>query len=251
MATLIFAQAKAIRKKAKAEADIIEKGLRAAPKEKAICRCEHGPDSWMCMCGDEEIKKLKAEVYDKVVEAETMEFKAIMEIARDLTGVYREVSGQDTRHWMFITIRPDMTKILFEEFRSKMVKKINSCVRILEATYSFEQKGESVETLGHGFHIHIMAWVTWAYPSGARRDLRDFAAAWCGPKSVDVRNERDPAGCIQRYLIDYKSEDGHKEKTKKWDSIWRAEKGLKGLYYKNGNTALLSDQGGGTATNKE
>jgi hypothetical protein len=261
MATLIFAQAKAIRKKAKAAADSIEASMKSVSRDEGRCTCQWGSmgpkNNWRCKCligvskrlSDEEIADKKAEIYDSVVASETEEFRAIMEIARDLTGVYKQVTGLEVRSWVFLTVRPDMKKIEFNEFRSKIVKKINDCKRVLEATYSFEQKGTSLETLGNGFHVHIMMWTTWAYPSEAKRDFYSAVKDYTGPKSIDARAERDPAGCIQRYLVDYKSEDEHKEETKVWDMIWREQKGLKNLYYKNrgasGSTGLLSDQGGG------
>lgn len=66
-----------------------------------------------------------------------------------------------TENLLWITIRPSTEhKDRFLEFKKYCEEKYFTRQMFLSITYVFEQKGENIETLGHGYHCHILAHLT-------------------------------------------------------------------------------------------
>lgn len=53
---------------------------------------------------------------------------------------------------------------------------------------------------------------------------------WISPNCIQVDKSPNHVELKQNYLIDYKSNDGHKEKTKQADLNWRHKLGLQNIY---------------------
>lgn len=129
-------------------------------------------------------------------------------------------------HTFMITIRPECKKINLHTFKQdvdsyiqrKMFKHIHGC--------SFEQKGTSDDTLGNGFHVHIVAETTCRSKGELLRNTISTFQQYTAAQCIQVDVCKNPESVVQDYLIDYKSQDGHKEITKEWDSLWRERERL-------------------------
>lgn len=125
-----------------------------------------------------------------------------------------------------ITIRPECKKINLHTFKKdvddylkrKMFKHIHIC--------SFEQKGTTLDSLGNGFHVHIIAETTCRSKGEVLRNTLSTFERYTAGNCIQVDVCKNPENVKQDYLIDYISKDGHKEITKEWDSIWRDREGL-------------------------
>nr|UOF76971.1 rep protein [Cressdnaviricota sp.]UOF81647.1 rep protein [Cressdnaviricota sp.] len=168
--------------------------------------------------------------YKKTIEFEEKEFRHYLEISKRLSDIYTDVaSNTSIYNWYFITIRPDETKCTFSDF----FKLVNSYVEkkmITEYTLSFEQKGTSIDTLGKGFHCHIVADSTCRSKGELLRRSQAHFKDVCSSNNIDIRTTKNPDDIINNYLIEYKSEDGHKETTKEMDTLWRSNNSLKSIY---------------------
>lgn len=142
--------------------------------------------------------------------------------------------GTSSNRTYFITIRPDDSKVSFDVFKAQVDKLLSrACFKSL--TYSYEQKGVTEETLGEGFHVHIVAEMTQRSKSEVLRDVTStfkswISNGWIAPNCIEVCVTKNGAKLIQDYLIDYKSDDEHKVLTKDWDTKWRAKLELNDVY---------------------
>lgn len=178
---------------------------------------------------DNNYKEAYQQAYQLTIKNEVNEFKAILDIAQQLHEVYTDTLKVSTTNWYFITIRPDQSKINLYEFLrlcEKYVKR--KCFK--DFTLTFEQKGQTLEDLGNGFHCHIVADSTWRSKGEALRDTISTFNKCCAANCIEIKPTRNPDNIIENYMINYKSEDGHKEVTKQWDYIWRENNNLKSLY---------------------
>lgn len=217
MSSLIFAQAKAIRNRAKKHATAMAMNAEML---------------------DQDHKQAYQDGYNQIIRNEINEFKAILEIATELHTVYTEMVGKTTTNHYFITIRPDESKTNLIDFIIKVEKFVKrKC--FLDYTLSFEQKGTSIDTLGQGFHAHIVAECSWRSKGEALRDTQSSFQKCTAPNCIEVKTTRNPQDIVNNYMIEYKSDDGHKESTKQWDHIWRTTNNIKSIY-KPGDTLLSS-----------
>lgn len=212
MASLIFAQAKAIRKaawKARTEAEKIGRNLQLT---------------------EEEIEEQKQIAYDTEIAIAKSDFKEILQIANELHNIYKELKNNEDHNWLFITIRPDpKLNITFNEFYDKVYKYIHRKF-FLQYTLTFEQKGTSDNTLGEGFHIHIVADTKWRSTKDSLRDTLSTFNKICSGPGVEIKPTRNPKDIVEKYLTNYESDDNHKISTKEWDIKWRKSLGLEDLY---------------------
>lgn len=144
-----------------------------------------------------------------------------------------QAMGMSRTNWYLITIRPP-TAVDWNAFLERVKLLITRrCFR--EWTLSFEQKGTTEDTLGNGFHVHIVASVTQRSKGELLRDISSTMKGLIGSEGIDIEPTRNPGTIIQNYLIDYKSNDGHKELTHEWDTRWRLTMGLKATYTNEDN----------------
>jgi len=128
-----------------------------------------------------------------------------------------------------VTISPDETKIDFDTFYC-LIQRLMKRKCFIDYTLSFEQRGTTEETLGQGFHVHIVAKMTQRGKQNVIADVYNTVKHCCEKQCVDVGLAKTPEKMIQNYLIDYKSDDGHKVETRDWDAKWRKKNGILPLY---------------------
>lgn len=217
MASLIFAHAKACVNKAKKDRSLYRDTLERLDMP------------------EDEIKELTNKFYLSALDSEMTKFEEYLDFSSRLHDRYTEMCGsaKGDRSY-FITIRPDTGKCDFIDFQTK-VEKFLTRKCFLDYTYSFEQKGECVEDLGKGFHVHIVAKMKQASKSNVLRDVLSSWNDWItdgkiAANCICVVPTKNGEKLINDYLIEYKSDDEHKEPTKQWDEIWRSNNSLQNLY---------------------
>jgi len=160
------------------------------------------------------------------------------EAMQDLARLVKE--GQQTLKSLtyepqsyLITIRP-IEGIDVNVFKDKITSLVSrKC--FIDGCYSFEQKGTNEDTLGQGLHCHIVCRMTQKSKQNVLRDITSSFNSWIkegliSDNNIDVRTTHNPAEVVQNYLIDYRSDDGHKELTRECDTTWRTLTGLAPLY---------------------
>lgn len=216
MSTLIFAQAKAIRKKCLAKAAL----------DRSIAE----------NCGEPEDKIQEAgrEGYNRELISQTKEFIEICKIAKLLHEEYTKELGIQTHNWYFISIRPDDRVCTFEEFYD-FCRKFAARKCHIQFTLTFEQKGEVEQDLGKGFHFHMVSNMTQTSQPEVLRDVKStfnklIESLKIAANCIQVTTTRNPDDIIEKYLTDYESIDGHKNKTKEMDKLWREKMNLEKAY---------------------
>lgn len=133
-----------------------------------------------------------------------------------------------------ITIRPDDSKVDFIDFQ-RYVEYFVQRKCFIDYQYSFEQKGIEPMDIGKGFHVHIVANMKQRSKSEVLRDTLSSWKEWIdkgliASNCIDVITTKNKDALVENYLLEYKSDDGHKEVTRSWDELWRTGMSLKRLY---------------------
>lgn len=216
MSSTIFTQAKQIRRKA----------VKARLEYRDELDINHPELS------DSEKRELAITRYENVLNNEIIEFKEVLKISQALSEAFREVhidNLMNNKQYYFITVRP-RPEITFDKFYH-LVKRFTERKCIEEYTLSFEQKGTIEQNnIGFGFHVHICAKTTHRSKGECLRDCKSTFMCLCAENCIKVEPTKNPQTIIDNYLVEYKSEDGHKEITKTSDSLWRQQMGLAHLY---------------------
>lgn len=180
----------------------------------------------------EECAKLKAHYEDMHMGY----FRNHCRLGIQMMLAYREIAEEEglieaapSKQTFFITIRPKDASIDFPTFMKKVQTFVNRAC-FIEYSYSFEQKGENMDELGRGFHVHIVARMKQKSKGQVIRDTLSTFKDICEPQCVDVKICKNPDSVIEGYLLNYESEDGHKIATKQWDDAWREREGIAALY---------------------
>lgn len=155
---------------------------------------------------------------------------------RDAIAALEEETGETLLHVpqgnkqaYFITVRPDTKKVSFVDFYND-VKKFTDRKCFIEYKLSFEQKGITAETLGEGFHVHIVASMKQRSKGEVLRDTVNTFKGYTAANCIEVLTTKNPAELVDNYLVNYKSDDGHKAPTQQWDAAWRQRENLESLY---------------------
>lgn len=201
MASLIFAQAKSIRRK-----------VKETVKQHAE------------LFGDDNIDR--DAIGNAVIENNRYEFREILKIAKLLHEDYQEVTNAVATNWYFITIRPK-PGVTFYEFYHLVDKYVQrKCINSF--TLTFEQKDP--EGSGKGFHCHIVTDTKHRSKAECLRDTISTFNKVCADNCIDVKPTRNPKDIVNKYMIAYESDDGHKIATKAGDAIWRSKMKLADIY---------------------
>lgn len=184
----------------------------------------------------EEGDELVETVRDTATKIELADFEKNARLGIELMLKFKEIAAEEglieyepvKRNW-FITIRPDTKIITFEAFYD-MVQKFVKRSCFINYTLSFEQKGTSDETLGQGFHTHIVAQMTQRSKGEVLRDTQSTFKKCTAKNCIQVLLCKNPEELIDSYLINYESNDEHKIVTKIWDTKWREKMNLKEIY---------------------
>lgn len=222
----IFAHSKQIRNKALKAANKAHDNILTATSE--------------YYTDDETLKQACKKAYDDTYAATLRnacyEYKQILEISDMLETVNKEVHPpkDKSEQWYFITIRPDSKVAKFNDFY-EIMKKYTDRKMFLEFSLFFEQKGESNETLGEGFHAHLIANTTVKCWAECMRNTESTFKHWLNKKlltanNIDIKVANNPEGIIEGYCTEYKHKDGHKQATKEWDEKWRQAIGIESRY---------------------
>lgn len=129
---------------------------------------------------------------------------------------------EKVKPWLFITVRPK-ADCTWPEFKLVADKYLKS-KRFLDGEYTWESTGMSIETLGEGFHLHIVASTSWATRWECIRDTKRAFKSCVAPAQCDIQEvsrKSDPQKIIHEYMVMYKSKDEHKEPHRPWDTLWR------------------------------
>jgi len=127
--------------------------------------------------------------------------------------------------WYFLTVRPppntDLKKFIAdtESFCDKWQNKWHECI------YVYEQKGETEDTLGQGFHMHMRICTTWPnyYPSHILRDACK-AYPYTAPNCIKLETVKSLERTIEYMKGDKKSDQ--KKPAVLMDTVWREKLGL-------------------------
>lgn len=199
---------------------------------------------------DEETKKhimkLAEDKYNKTLDDKADTIERLCDMLEDpdnrysnamqrLVGIIANKSSNiQSKQSYMITIRPDQNKIDFYDFKER-VEEFVSRKCFLEYKYSFEQKGTDPMSLGNGFHVHIVAKMKQRSKSEVLRDTLSTWKDWVekgyiAANCIDVITTKNGDQLVENYLVEYKSDDGHKELTHSWDELWRTGMSLQRLY---------------------
>lgn len=183
------------------------------------------------------------DIYNQCLETEfrsvTREIKLMQRlkeyIKEDFDALLAKPAIENTKgHWYLITIRPANDALDFNVFRAKIEEFLTrKC--FLDYNYSFEQKSTDMSKLGTGYHVHIVASMKQASKGNVLRDTLSSFKSWIdkgyvAPNCIDVRPVSNPEEFVQKYLIDYVSEDEHKQETMKFDVAWRTFNNIRPIY---------------------
>lgn len=176
-------------------------------------------------------------VFNAIVRAKRTEFKHILNIASQLHKDYKDAMNQEAFNWYFITVRPDEKKINFKDFFEKVRKFVNRKF-MLKYSLSFEQKGTDDASIGLGFHVHIVANTRHRSKGECLRDTISTFGTCTAHNCIQVDTTKTPDDIINKYLLEYESNDGHKIITKETDELWRSKYGIKPIYNEEDPPAL-------------
>lgn len=189
-------------------------------------------------CGQDE--QTGRELGEKLV---MNEFEKNTRLGIQLMIKYKQIAQEEglfdkktADRYFFVTIRPDQTKVTFETFKNDVLEYLQRKM-FIKYYCTFEQKGKSHDTLGEGFHTHIIAMTKQRSKGEMLRDTHSSFKKYCEKNFIQVDICYNPEELKQNYLIDYASDDGHKIVTKSWDTIWRYKNNIESFY---GNTLLTS-----------
>lgn len=211
---MIFAHAKSIINKAKRNA------LKNATQQQTLG----------CGTYDEIFER----TYNLELKCALSNFNDVLDFSTELHNLYINKMKSQTKTFYFITIKPNDSQCSFLEFKNKLDIFLQRSM-FLEYTYSLEQNGLTPSDLGKGFHVHI---VTNTSCRSKAEVLRNCLSSWndwikhgkIASNCIEVISTKNPDFIIKNYMVEYKSEDNHKLKTKEWDDIWRNENNLQKLY---------------------
>lgn len=165
----------------------------------------------------------RAELEDKMLNGRIMDdlvwgWKVQYTMAKAKERAAEELGVElNTPNTFFITVRPDEKKTTFQDFYAK-VASFTKRQCFLSYTLSFEQKGTSDDTLGQGFHVHIVARMKQRSKGEVLRDTQNTFKHCAAANCIDVSLAPRPKELVQNYLVDYNANDGHKQETKQWDA---------------------------------
>lgn len=129
--------------------------------------------------------------------------------------------------WYSLTVSP-ASSVPFVTFYAAAQKFLSRNCVLEIAGVTFEQRGQTEDTAGTGFHLHAYIRCKQQKYAELARDARSTfkdSNVKCGVVTGDAKD------VFARYCLRYESSDGHKEKTREMDALWRQRMGLENAYY--------------------
>lgn len=170
--------------------------------------------------------------YEEAKEQCKTEFLLTCKLGIELMNAFKSLQGNaKINNNYFITIRPDEKKITFQKFYDDIYKLVQrKC--FLSFKLSFEQKGTDNDSIGKGFHVHIIATMKQTSPGNVLRDIHSSVKDYTAFNCIDVKKlyTQQDVDNVENYIVEYKSDDDHKIATKEYDHIWREKNNIKNIY---------------------
>lgn len=147
-------------------------------------------------------------------------------------------ANTNSNYWILITIRPkDETLVRLQEVTNRIVSKKwlkDKCL------YVYEQKGETIEELGQGMHVHILAkliGMKHGNKQKSKKQCLDEIISTCRTFKLNIEDncidaKVGPKRDVQQvigYLTGVKASE-EKHKAQKMDILWREKNGIISLY---------------------
>lgn len=169
--------------------------------------------------------------YEEAKESVLRDFRVTCRLGIQLLNEFNNLRGDRIDDHYFITIRPDETKISFPDFYHEIYKLVQrKC--FINFKLSFEQKGTNEESMGKGFHVHIIAYMKQPSKKNVLRDIYSTVKSYTAYNCIDVRKllTQQDIDNVDKYIVEYISEDDHKIATRDCDILWREKNNLKNIY---------------------
>lgn len=139
-------------------------------------------------------------------------------------------------NWWFITFRPHIDDLRWNDFKQTTLDTMSRSM-FIQWFGVFEQRGESTEELGKGFHWHCLAELTPTY-NNIKRTVKDLKSSWNlyhGKMVPEAFVEVNKLKWDNEPHIKYLYMTGHKKETSKHiamklDPIWRTENNIEQSY---------------------
>ena len=191
--------------------------------------------SWADMCSQYpeslELWGDRTEFFDKLEDAmkrlQHQEFVAAQAEASEL-ALLAESKGLIDK-WFHVTIRPKPSVVDFDAFRV-LVDKYARSKTFSTSCWTYEQKGTSNDSLGTGFHAHLVVRLAPGRTKTHGLQTAGKLLEMCGNAGLQFDKAPRPWSIIDSYWLKYESRDGHKAATQSWDAMWRAKMSLDALY---------------------
>lgn len=173
--------------------------------------------------------KTPEEIYDQEIEACQAEFDQVCNLGVDLMFKFQRkintIKDNNGERWYFLTVRPP-ADIPFGIFRASCERYCDKWKhKWTECVYVYEQKGETEDTMGQGFHWHCRICTDKInyYNSHIKRDLEKIFT-YVHPACIRVESVKSLERTIEYMSGDKKSDA--KKPAVLMDSIWREAVGL-------------------------
>lgn len=171
------------------------------------------------------------EIFEQTLEDDFKFIEQAMDIGLKYFAMAKKKlkNPEDEARYYMLTIRPPPT-VKWETFKydcDVFLKKWSD--KWEWAEWAYEQKGTDQESMGTGFHIHLVLKTTVEnyYPSHIRRDA-EKQYTYVAKNCIDCAKVASLTRA-REYIRGIKN-DSEKEEAVKWDSIWRESKKLESLY---------------------
>lgn len=141
-----------------------------------------------------------------------------------------------TGKWFFITLRPEKKhEHRFTDFKAEVMEYLKRTM-FVDWSMVFEQKGETQETIGEGYHCHILCkCADWATKKKMINDTKSTWKKWLNGDVPDAFVQIDKVETITdkdnkiRYMNGEKA-DEWKQKAVEMDTVFREHHHLEKLY---------------------
>lgn len=193
---------------------------------------------------------LQTQIKDSITNQIMSEHREICRLGIQAMMIFKEEAANlmGESAW-FITIRPNESTEWIPFLNKTITLLTRKC--FIDFTASYEQKGTSEDDIGKGFHIHIVSQMKQRSKGEIIRDIKSTMGDMVAENCIEVIPTKNKMDIINNYLIDYKSKDEHKIKTKDWDNMWRTRENLQNIYVnETPNIRLAAHQVRGAAIEK-
>lgn len=198
---------------------------------------------------DEERTQLKKQFYQQYYKSEVFYLDCDLTTASQEGGLkdildkhgfhIKKPEEKLTGKWFWITLRPSPEhNERFDSFKQQTFDYMKRKM-FLDWKLVFEQKGETDEQMGTGYHVHIIA--NCKKNINKQKLIRDTKSTWspwlngyCPEAFIEIEKMETQTEYNNRIkYITGEKKDEYKHAAQKIDINWRVKKGLKNIYENN------------------